>query len=48
MGLFEQNPLLLVPFILVVVVGYDAAKHLVLRAISRTRKADRVSLRPGG
>jgi hypothetical protein len=26
MGLFEENPWLLVPFILVVVAGYDIAK----------------------
>jgi hypothetical protein len=34
MGLFEQNPILLVPFVLVVVVGYDALKWLVRRALS--------------
>ena len=26
MGLFEQNPFLLLPFVLVIVVGYDVAK----------------------
>jgi hypothetical protein len=33
MGLFEQNPILLVPFVLVVVVGYDALKWLVRRTL---------------
>jgi hypothetical protein len=33
MGLFEQNPILLVPFVLVVVVGYDALKWLVRKML---------------
>lgn len=33
MGLFEENPLLLVPFVLVIVAGYDALKWLVRRAL---------------
>jgi len=37
MGLFEDNPLLLVPFILVVVVGYDAVKWVVRRALFADR-----------
>ena len=35
MGLFEEQPLLLVPLILVVVVAYDALKHTVRRIITR-------------
>lgn len=35
MGLFEEQPLLLIPFILVVVAGYDAAKWAVRRWLIR-------------
>jgi hypothetical protein len=44
MGLFEQQPLLMIPFILVVVAGYDAAKWAVRRWIIRTT----VTRRQGG
>jgi hypothetical protein len=37
LGLFEQNPLLLVPFVLVIVAGYDLAK-LAVRALLRERQ----------
>jgi hypothetical protein len=33
MGLFEEQPLLLVPFILVVVIGYDVVKWGVRRLL---------------
>jgi hypothetical protein len=33
MGLFEEQPWLLVPFILVVVAGYDAVKWAVRRLL---------------
>jgi hypothetical protein len=35
MGLFEQQPLFLVPFILVVVIGYDIVKWFVRRLLDR-------------
>jgi len=42
MGLFEQNPWLLVPLILVVVAGYDIAKwggrSLLARPAERTQR----------
>ncbi len=38
MGLFEEHPVLMVPFILVVVAGYDLAKWAVRRALE-TRKS---------
>jgi hypothetical protein len=43
MGLFEQQPLLLVPFILVVVAAYDLAKHAIRVMITRApgRRSDR-------
>jgi hypothetical protein len=34
MGLFEEQPWLLVPLIVVVVFAYDVAKHFLLRAIA--------------
>lgn len=37
MGLFEQQPLLLVPLILTVVIAYDAAKWLIRRTIGTDR-----------
>jgi hypothetical protein len=40
MGLFEEQPLLLVPFILVVVVIYDVLKWAALRALRGGRAAD--------
>jgi hypothetical protein len=45
MGLFEEQPLLLVPFILVVVAGYDAVKYAVRRWLAgrRTPATGRVS-----
>jgi hypothetical protein len=33
MGLFEENPILLVPFVLVIVAGYDMVKWLVRRTL---------------
>jgi hypothetical protein len=42
MGLFEQQPWLLVPFILVVVVGYDVVKWGVRRVLDRDDR-ERVS-----
>ncbi len=41
MGLFETNPLLLVPFILVVVAGYDAVKYAVRIGLKQYRKGIR-------
>jgi hypothetical protein len=35
MGLFEEQPWLLVPFILVVVIGYDVVKWGVRRVLDR-------------
>ena len=35
MGLFEEQPWLLVPFVLIVVVGYDIAKWGVRRLLDR-------------
>jgi hypothetical protein len=35
MGLFEEQPWLLVPFILVVVIGYDVVKWGVRRLLDR-------------
>lgn len=35
MGLFEENPLLLVPVVLVIVVAYDFGKWVVRRALAR-------------
>jgi hypothetical protein len=35
MGLFEEQPLLLVPVILVVVIGYDMVKWAVRRLLDR-------------
>jgi hypothetical protein len=44
MGLFEEQPWLLVPFILVVVIGYDAVKWGVRRLLSgRERSGERAS-----
>lgn len=37
MGLFEEQPWLLVPLILVVTVAYDLAKTLLLRAVRQSR-----------
>ena len=34
MGLFEENPLLLVPFILIVVISYDLVKWTISRYVS--------------
>jgi hypothetical protein len=34
MGLFEENPLLLVPFILIVVISYDLVKWAISRYVS--------------
>ena len=40
MGLFEEQPLLLVPFVLTVVMSYDGAKWLVKRWLTgRTAEA---------
>jgi len=44
MGLFEEQPWLLVPFVLVVVVGYDIVKWGVRRLLDRgERSRERVS-----
>ena len=40
MGLFEEQPLLLVPFILVVVIGYDVVKWSVRRLLDRGERLD--------
>ena len=37
MGLFEENPLLMVPFVFAVVLAYDGAKWLLARAIRSGR-----------
>ena len=39
MGLFEEQPWLLVPFILVVVIGYDIVKWSVRRLLDRVVQA---------
>jgi hypothetical protein len=44
MGLFEQQPWLMVPFILVVVAGYDVVKWGVRRALQR--REERAGSRP--
>jgi hypothetical protein len=38
-GLFEQQPWLLVPFILVIVAGYDVVKWGVRRLVDREPRA---------
>jgi hypothetical protein len=38
MGLFEQQPLLMIPFILVVVAGYDVVKWGVRRLLLQRRE----------
>jgi hypothetical protein len=43
MGLFEQQPLLMIPFILVVVAGYDAAKWAIRRWVIRAGEDGRRS-----
>lgn len=50
MGLFEENPILLVPFVLVIVAGYDAVKWLVRRALlfRRALLSGRAGLRDVG
>lgn len=40
MGLFEEQPLLLVPFILAVVVGYDLVKVGIKRLFEDRRQKD--------
>ena len=40
MGLFEQDPWLLVPLILVVVLAYDGVKLVVRRAVQGRRQRD--------
>ena len=37
MGLFEEHPYLMIPFVLSVVIGYDVVKYFLLTAISRRR-----------
>lgn len=39
MGLFEENPLLLVPVILATIMTYDLAKWLVRRGLGRANPA---------
>jgi hypothetical protein len=41
MGLFEQNPLLMVPFVLAIVALYDLAKHGVIALSRRSRTPTR-------
>ena len=41
MGLFEQNPILLVPLILIVVVGYDGAKWAARYVSARLKRQPR-------
>jgi hypothetical protein len=41
MGLFEQQPLLLVPFVLVVVAGYDVVKWGVRRLLLQRQEEQR-------
>lgn len=41
MGLFEENPLLLVPLVLVIVIAYDGAKWA-MRQIIQTRLRSRI------
>jgi hypothetical protein len=38
-GLFEENPLLLVPFVLLVVAGYDATKWAIKRLVQARLRA---------
>ena len=40
MGLFEENPWLLVPFVLAVVVAYDTVKAVVRVGMARSRRDD--------
>ena len=40
MGLFEQDPWLLVPLILLVVLAYDGIKFVVRKAIQGRRQRD--------
>jgi hypothetical protein len=40
MGLFEQQPLLMIPFILVVVAGYDGVKWAVRRWLISDRRIE--------
>lgn len=39
MGLFEEQPWLLVPFVLVIVVAYDGVKWMVRRLLDRREDA---------
>ena len=41
MGLFEENPLLLLPFLLVVMIGYDVAKWAILRMLRERQRQRR-------
>jgi len=43
MGLFEEQPWLMVPFILVVVAAYDVVKWGVRRALQQRREERRAS-----
>jgi hypothetical protein len=43
MGLFEEQPWLLVPLILVVVIGYDIVKWAVRRLLDRAGQSERRS-----
>jgi hypothetical protein len=40
MGLFEQDPWLLVPLILLVVIAYDGVKLIVRKAVQGRRERD--------
>jgi hypothetical protein len=41
MGLFEENPLLMVPLVLAIVVVYDLAKHSIIALSRRSRTPGR-------
>jgi hypothetical protein len=39
MGLFEENPILLVPIVLTIVIGYDLVKYTTRRILERAKMA---------
>jgi hypothetical protein len=45
-GLFEENPWLMVPVILVVVVAYDGLKFVVRQVIRRSRQDPKILPQP--
>jgi hypothetical protein len=46
MGLFEEQPWLLVPFVLVIVVGYDVVKWGIRRLLDREPQPEPQRRRP--